>query len=514
MKLKVLRLLVAALSCASVMMVITSVRAQKSVSNSEFAVSLSSLGMVALAQTPATTAPSQEKTVDQTRKNIQVLKGLPESQLGTVMNFVAASLGRRCDFCHVNKGGNNWVWEADDKEEKITARSMMRMVLAINKDNFRGSTAVSCYTCHRGRTLPLSIPLLPLPTPLPRPSAAGQPSPTPASTPAGLTADQVLAKYTDALGGQATIDKMKTRVMIGTYAGINGQELPYEVYMTAPDKFYSKVTTQQGVTERGFNGTAAWEKSARGVNELMNPVLDDLKSMFLFFRNIKLREQFTGIRMGGKEKIGNRDVYVIAGRTADQKAERLFFDAETGLLLRRIAYIQTPIAVIPEQIDFEDYRDVDGVKLPFTVKVASVEPGLVSTRKYSEIKLNVPVDDSKFNMSPAPAKSFPAPELSSVDDKELQRHLGESVTMHGRFSLRGKTGPFILVGTRPIYLEAVSSFIWSDTYAKMEGRKVRVTGTLRFAHYENGSQKSLPAARPSDHFYFEAETARIELTPL
>ncbi len=479
MKLNVLKLLVAALSCASAMMVIASVRAQKSLSNREFAVSLSSLGMAAAAQTPAATAPPQEKTVDQTRKNIQVLKGLPESQLVTVMNFVAASLGRRCDFCHVNKGGNNWVWEADDKEEKITARSMMRMVLAINKDNFRGSTGVSCYTCHRGRTSPLSIPLLPLPTPpRPQPPAAGQPNPTPTPTP-GPTADQLLAKYIDAVGGQAAIDKMKTLVMIGTYAGINGQALPYEVYMTAPDKFYIKVTTQQGMTERGFNGTAAWEKSARGANELMNPVLDDLKSMFLFFRNIKLKEQFTGIRMGGKEKIGNSDVYVVVGRTPDKKVERLLFDAGTGLLLRRITYTETPIAIIPEQIDFEDYHDVEGVKLPFTVKVASVEPGLVSTRKYSEIKLNVPVDDSKFNMPLAPAKSSAPPELSSADDKELQRHLGESVTMHGRFSLRGKTGPFILVGDRPIYLQAISSFVWSDTYAKMEGRDVRVTGTLR-----------------------------------
>ena len=407
MKLNILRLIVAALCCTSALMVIANVRAQKSLPvQSDFAVSLKSLGIATPAQTPAP-AP-QEKTLGETGKNIQVLKSLPASQLGTVMNFIAVSMGRQCNFCHVRKG-NDWAWESDDKEEKVTARSMMKMVLSINKDNFRGNIQVSCYTCHRGRNQPNSIPAFPLPTPPPRPQpaaspAAGQPSPTP--TPAPPTADQILAKYTDAIGGQAAIDKMKTRVMKGTYAGFNGAELVFEAYLSAPDKFYISVTTPQGTNERGFDGKIAWEKNARGVNELKNPVLDQMKSMFLSFSNIKLKEEFTRLRLGGTDKIGDRNVVIVSG-TADNHRARLFFDAETGLLLRRISYTETMIGVIPEQIDFEDYRDVDGVKLPFTVKISSVEPGLVSTRKYSEIKMNAPVDDSKFKMPAAAAKPTP-----------------------------------------------------------------------------------------------------------
>jgi Photosynthetic reaction centre cytochrome C subunit len=410
MKLNILRLLVVTLACASAVMLITNVSAQKSPVNPEFAASLLSLGMAIPAQTPAATAAPQEKTVDQTRKNIQVLKGLPDSQLGTVMQFIAVSMGRRCDFCHVNKGGNNWVWESDEKEEKLAARKMMTMVLALNKDNFRGSPTVSCYTCHRGRNSPQGIPSLPVPTPQPRPqppaqTAPGQPAATPMPTPAPPTADQILAKYVEGLGGQAAIDKMKTLVMKGTYAGFNGAAIPYEVSMSAPDKFYIIATTPQGTSERGSDGKVAWEKGPRGVNELMNPVLDDLKSTFLFFHNIKLKEQFTRLRGGRKDKIGDRDVIVVNGTTADNHREQLFFDAETGLLRRRISYLETPIGVIPNQIDFEDYRDVDGVKVPFTVRVLSVEPGLVSTRTYTEIKLNAPVDDAKFKMPAAPAKA-------------------------------------------------------------------------------------------------------------
>lgn len=410
MKLNILRLIVAVLCGTSALMLIANVRAQKSLpAHPELAVSLSSLGMAAPVQTPAATTAPQEKTVDQTRKNIQVLKGLPDSQLGAVMNFIAVSMGRQCNFCHVRKG-NDWVWESDEKEEKQTARAMMKMVMSINKDNFRGNTQVGCYTCHRGRSQPVGVPAFPLPTPPPRPQpaaspAAGQPSPTP--TPAPPTADQILAKYTDAIGGQAAIDKMKTRVMKGTYAGFNGAELQFEASLSAPDKFYVAVTTPQGISERGSDGKVTWEKNARGVNELTNPVLDQMKSMFLSFSNIKLKEEFPRLRLGGRDKIGDRNVVIVSGTTADNHRARLFFDTETGLLLRRISYTDTMIGVIPEQIDFEDYRDVDGLKLPFTFKMSSVEPGLVSTRKYSEIKLNAPVDDSKFKMPAAPAKTTP-----------------------------------------------------------------------------------------------------------
>ena len=190
--------------------------------------------------------------------------------------------------------------------------------------------------------------------------------------------------------------------MRGTYAGANGEKLNYEVQMAAPDKFYINVATPQGTIERGFDGRVGWEKGPRGINELAGAVLDDLKATFLFYRNLKLKEQFPQTRVSGREKIGDRSTIIVTGRTADKKVERLYFDAESGLLLRRISYTQTMVGVIPYQIDFEDYRDVDGVKLPFTVRVSAVEVGNpVSTRTYSEIKLNAPIDDVKFKMPSA-----------------------------------------------------------------------------------------------------------------
>jgi hypothetical protein len=413
MKLKILRSLVVILVCASAAMVIRTAGAQKmGPTSNAFAITSSKLQTPAPTQTPAVTAGPKEKTLGQSTgvKNIQVLKDLPESQLGTVMNFMAASLGRRCDYCHVNKGGV-WTWESDEKPEKQTGREMIKMVMELNKTSFKGNPTVSCYTCHRGRTSPMGLMPLPVPTPSPRPqpggsgaaapAAGGPAAPAASPTPAPLTADQVLAKYTEALGGAAAIDKTQTRMMKGTFTGVNGVAIPFEIYQKAPDKFYINVTTQQGTIERGFDGKMAWEKNPRGINELTNPVLDSLKAVFLLFHNIKLKEQFSQMRLGGRDTINERGIIIVSGRNNEKKRERLFFDAETGLLVRRITYTETPVGVIPEQIDFDDYRVVDGVKLPFTVRVSSVEPGLLSTRTFSEIKINVPVEDAKFNM---PAK--------------------------------------------------------------------------------------------------------------
>src|SRR5450432_262901 len=136
--------------------------------------------------------------------------------------------------------------------------------------------------------------------------------------------------------------------------------------------------------ERGFNGSAGWEKNPRGVNDLSGEPLANLKSGTLF-RDIKIKEQFSRMSVR-KDKLNGKDVNVLTGAALNGKRERLYFDAETGLLLRRITFTQTPIGVIPEQTDYEDYRDVDGVKLPFTIKSAGVDNFSTGTRKFTEIK--------------------------------------------------------------------------------------------------------------------------------
>jgi hypothetical protein len=353
---------------------------------------------------------AKEKTIGETHKNIKVLGDMPDSQLIPMMNLMAGSLGVKCNLCHVNNAGQ-WDFAADDKPEKNTAREMVTMTLNINKTTFRGNTQVSCFTCHRGRTQPTGVLTLPIPEPAPRPGGAAPGGPRPAPGAAGpggqtpaapqTTVDDVLNKYITAIGGQGAIDKMKSRVLKGGYTTANGETGTYEVYQSAPDKIYVFRTVQQGTMEQGFNGSIGWQKDGRGTADLAGFQLAAIKEESLFFREFKLKEQFTRTNV---RKDNGRDVFVITGIRPDKKRDRLFFDAESGLLLRRVTLTETPLGVIPEQADYEDYRDVDGIKVPFTVKIAIVGGFSTATRKFTDIKINAPVDEAKFNKPAAAAK--------------------------------------------------------------------------------------------------------------
>lgn len=360
----------------------------------------------AQAELGAAPVAPQDKPVEQVRKNIKVLTGLPDSQLIPIMNFMSASLGRRCNFCHITDKGRDG-YALDDKPEKNTAREMIKMVMGLRKQSFHGADEISCFTCHRGQTHPVSVPPLPLPTPLPRPSASPaattgaaptQPTPSPPPTP---TADEIYSKYIAAIGGQANVDKIKSRSAKGSVPQPNGS-VTVDILQGAPDKFHITATTPTGAFQRGFNGSVGWEKGPQGVRALAAAEVAQLQNSIGLLRHIRLKEQFTSMRARGIQKIGDRSTYLVIGTTAENRQERLFFDTETGLLLRRISYMATLLGLIPEQIDFEDYREVEGVKFPFTIRVSSIEVGNpISTRTFSEMKLNVAVDDAKFNMPAA-----------------------------------------------------------------------------------------------------------------
>src|SRR5205085_4420651 len=174
MKLTILRLLVIALSCICAVVLIANLRAPKAaVNGKDFAPLYDALGMPQPAQTPVPAAQEQTIAQEGREKNVKLLGDLPVSQFIPVMNYFAASMGRRCNFCHVNNQGQ-WDYASDAKPEKNTAREMIKLVFDTNN---RLTTLkldpIACYTCHRGRNSPQSIPILPLPLPSPQANQGG-----------------------------------------------------------------------------------------------------------------------------------------------------------------------------------------------------------------------------------------------------------------------------------------------------------------------------------------------------
>lgn len=335
---------------------------------------------------------------ERTLKNIQVLKGLPESQMFLVMNFVATSLGVNCNFCHVqqgkdpNTGVTKWVWESDDKPEKRTARGMMQMVLAIkanDKVDFRGNE-VTCYTCHRGQRKPVGIPAMPLA----RSGHEGHDDAAPSERTTLPSMEQIFVKYMEALGGSA-VTGTKTLVLKGKREASQNRNWPNEITLAAPNKFLVVATMPQATVRQIVNGDKGWIVNGNNVRNLPPATaVDTGRSFDELFNVIKVRPS-QNMRLVGTRKVGERETYMVENVT-DTKIERFYFDSQTGLLLRKMTLQKTMLMPFPEQVDFEDYRDVDGVKVPFTIRYSAIDTYDSWTRTFSEIKRNAVLSDSLF----------------------------------------------------------------------------------------------------------------------
>ena len=329
-------------------------------------------------------APDQ-KTAEQVFKNITALKGTPADELLPTMQFMAASLGVQCTFCHVQG-----KMDADDKGPKRTARQMIAMTMAINKDSFRGRVQVSCYSCHRGAEQPVGIPPV---------EESDTPARTEARTapPAGVapsTPDEIVQKYITAVGGEEAIRKITSRSMTGKITAM-GTENPIEVLTKAPNKRITITHMGGGESETAFDGTAGWMAGGGRPAREMSPEESAAAGIDAeFYLPLRLKEMFPQLRRGRPETIGDTVCQSLFGSAPGKPQVRFFFDNNSGLLVREVRYAETPVGRMPTQIDYADYREVDGVKTPFRWTLS--RPNGRFTIQISEVKANAPIDDSKF----------------------------------------------------------------------------------------------------------------------
>lgn len=345
-------------------------------------------------QTPAPGA-SAPKLAEEQFKNIQALKGIPAEQVIPSMQFIAASLGVECEYCHVEHAN-----EKDDKKTKVTARKMINMMMAINRENFEGHREVTCYSCHRGSADPVSTPIITDEGPRPTAEEGKKPGEAKASMPA---AEQLLDKYLTAVGGAEAFQKITSRVQKGTLTAFGGQHFPMDVYSKAPDKRFSVMHLQGGDSVTAFNGKQGWLSVPGRVHMMTAAENDAVRIDADLYFPAHVKTLYRKFRVDAGEKIDGHETYLVVGSNEGQPPLRLYLDKESGLLLRLIRYAETPLGGNPTQIDYADYRDADGVKIPFQWTLA--RPGNRFTIHVEEVQQNVPVDDAKFVLPPPPAMS-------------------------------------------------------------------------------------------------------------
>jgi photosynthetic reaction center cytochrome c subunit len=355
---------------------------------------MSLLSVSLMGQAPAA---GQSPLAEQVFKNITVLRGLPVDQFMGTMGFYASATGLNCTDCHTSESGGDWAKYADDTPLKQQARRMQVMMQTLNKTNFGGRQVVTCYTCHRGISRPNVMPSLDALYAEPPPDEPGDPFVQAQGQPSG---DQVLDKYIAAIGGAQRVAAITSVVAKGTYIGFDdADKVPLELYARAPGHRATIVHGLLGNTTTTFDGREGWIQAPPTdkpvpLYQITGQELEGVKFEAELMFPSRIKQALTNLRVGLPLYLGEREVQPVQGNTAGGGTVTLNFDTETGLLARMVRYAESPVGRLVTRVDYDDYRDVNGVRMPFrwTVRWLSGR----STYEMSSIQANVALEASRF----------------------------------------------------------------------------------------------------------------------
>ena len=353
-------------------------------------------------------APPKQLMSEQAFKNVTVLKGIPVDEFMDTMGFIAASTNYNCADCHVEpKDEGDWSAYAQETPRKATARRMILMVQSINKTNFGGARVVTCYTCHR------NVQGAPKVTPSLKDQYSEPPEPDPneveirQQAPGTPSADQIFDKYLQAVGGAQKAAAITSIVFKGTYQGYAEAKAPVDIYAKAPNQRTMIVHTSGGDRTTTCDGSNGWMAAPSTdkpfpVIRYNNGDLDAVRLDAVLSFPAGIKRVITK-PLVGSSSIDDKDVIVVLGTAnGGRSSVKLYFDKQSGLLVRQVRYADTMIGRVPIQVDYSDYRDVagGGVKLPFHV-ITTWTDGR-SDVLLTSAETNVAIDAAKFNQ-PTPS---------------------------------------------------------------------------------------------------------------
>jgi hypothetical protein len=275
------------------------------------------------------------------------------------------------------------------------------MVNTINKNFFAGAPRITCFTCHRGSNNPVAAPILALQYGVPDEDPNVMDFPTDIQGAAGPILDRFLA----AIGGTGALAKLSSFTAKGTYSGFDTafKEVPVDIYAKAPNQRTWIVHMMAGDSHRVFDGRNGWfagPDSPAPLVTLTSGNLDRYRLEALTAFPASIKQGFSEWRVG-RTAIDDRPVQIVQGINKGLLPVNFYFDSKSNLLIRLVRWNETPLGPVPTQIEYDDYRDVAGVKMPFTWTVSQTY--MQMTIKLASIQPNTQIDAARFAM-PAPAK--------------------------------------------------------------------------------------------------------------
>ena len=226
-------------------------------------------------------------------------------------------------------------------------------------------------------------------------SSPDRPAPAPSPTEQEVI-DQILDRYQQAIGGKEAIAAITSYKLKGTFeaAGLNGT---LEGWRKEPHKTLSVIEFPRiGALKKGFDGENRWVQTPAGTFSDSSPqAIAELERDAEVYSAGKIKSLFDSMKLENKARLNGRDMYVIEGKPVRGPAEKLFFDVESGLLVRwDMARKHPKRGTLFVKVHLEDYKEVAGVKVPFKVRFAFESFNF--TVKVDELEHNIPIDDAVF----------------------------------------------------------------------------------------------------------------------
>jgi photosynthetic reaction center cytochrome c subunit len=270
----------------------------------------------------------------------------------------------------------------------------MQMMFDLNANQFHAERAVTCYTCPRGSTKPVSIPMVDSKAPYVS-EARLTANPTPEGRTDLPSAGDVIDKYIQAVGGAAAVQNVSSRVESGTVSFGVGPALPIEIFSKSPSRQAMIVHLPAGDSSTVFDSQSGWSKSPAGpVRGMPQADIEGAKLDADLQFPINLKKTFPELKVIGTEKISEHDAILLFATNSSGPPLELYFDRQTGLLLRQFRFGSSPLGLNPTQIDYGDYKTVDGVPVPLHLVIT--RPNRTLNIHLLQVTQNVPVDDAKF----------------------------------------------------------------------------------------------------------------------
>jgi len=323
-----------------------------------------------------------------------VLRDIPVDTFFDAMGMFANAMGNDCTFCHSPKAALDRAQFAEVTPRMERARQMIAMMQTLDKQYFGGAPRVTCFTCHHGNQSPRSDPNLALQYSTPE----EDPNARDFTADATLSADAVFDKYLQAVGGADHVASITSFNAKGTYAGFDTlfERVPAEIYARAPNQYETVVHMNAGDSVRTFDGANGWMAGPDTPVPLVTLTagnLDRARLEALVAFPSGLRRAFPHWRLG-RAVLNDEEVVVVQGIDDDRQPVANLYFAASGLLVRLVRWTATPVGFVPTQIDYSDFHDVAGVKIPFKRVVS--QTFMQMTLELAEVRPNVSIEAATF----------------------------------------------------------------------------------------------------------------------